>query len=84
MSTPDGFDRTAAGFALANLLSLGYGLVRPDSLEFSLPFLVAPSVAVMWGVLGGRPGRGRRNALWLTGLTVLASVAVVTANWIRS
>jgi hypothetical protein len=37
--------RTVAGVALTNAILLVYGLFRPDSLDFSVPFLIAPSLA---------------------------------------
>jgi hypothetical protein len=75
--------RAAAGFAVANSISLVYGLIRPASLDFALAFLIAPSMAVMWRVLLEHGDRGRSAAAWLTWGTALGAMIVVTVNWLR-
>ena len=48
---------------------LVYGLFRPESLDFSIPFLIAPSLALM-GVVVTREKRAGR-------LVVIAVLAIV-------
>lgn len=38
---------TLVGVVLTNLILLAYGLFRPESLDFSIPFLIAPSLAML-------------------------------------
>ncbi len=75
--------RIALGVALANAILLVYGLIRPDSLEFTLAFLIAPSLALLWTVLHNSEEAERRYALWVTWGTVTGAVAVVAINWLR-
>jgi len=72
----------AQSVVLANAIVLVYGLFRPDSLDFSIPFLVAPSLALLWGVSHGGNERERRLAVSVTlgvvvGTALVALVAVV-------
>ncbi|MDH4279915.1 MAG: hypothetical protein OEZ14_04500 [Acidimicrobiia bacterium] len=75
--------RIALGLALANAILLVYGLIRPDSLEFALAFLIAPSLALLWTVLHNSEEAERRFALWVSWGTVAGAVAVVAINWLR-
>jgi hypothetical protein len=61
--------RTVAGVVLGNVVLLVYGLFRPESLDFSIPFLIAPSLALM-GVVVTREKRAGR-------LVVIAVLAIV-------
>ena len=76
--------RLALGVATANTILLVYGLFRPDSIEFSLAFLIAPSLALLWTVLRSPNPTERRFALWVTWGTVAGAVAVVLADWLRA
>lgn len=67
-------ERTLAGVALANAILVVYAIFRPDSLEFSIPFLIAPSLALL-GLLVARE-RAARLAVVLTILGVVAGVVV--------
>jgi hypothetical protein len=80
--TADGA-RLALGVAIANTILLVYGLVRPGSVEFSLAFLIAPSLAVLWTVVSGRDPAERRVALWVTWGSIAGAVTVVVVNWLR-
>ena len=62
---PEG-TRLALGVAIANTILLVYGIFRPDSVEFSLAFVLAPSVALLWTVGSSPDPAGRRVALWVT------------------
>jgi hypothetical protein len=75
--------RLVLGVAIANTLLLVYGLFRPESVEFSLAFLVAPSLALLWTVVSGGERADRPRALWVTWGSVAAAVAVVIVNWLR-
>jgi hypothetical protein len=69
---------TASGVVLANAILLVYGLFRPNSLEFSIPFLIAPSLALLWSVCHRGTERGRRVALFVS-LGVVVGTALVAA-----
>lgn len=43
--------RTVAGVTLTDAILLVYGLFRLDSLDFSVPFLIAPSLALLGTVV---------------------------------
>jgi hypothetical protein len=73
-------NRVAIGVALANAIVLAYGLFRPDSLSFSIPFLVAPSLAVLWSASPHGAPAERKMALIVTWGVVLAAAAVVLIN----
>jgi len=75
--------RLTLGVAVANTILLVYGLFRPDSVEFSLAFLVAPFLALLWTVTSSRPSAERRMVLWVTWGTVSGAAAVVVINWLR-
>lgn len=75
--------RLALGVAIANTILLVYGLVRPDSVEFSLAFLVAPSLALLWTVVSRPVPAERRVALWVTWGSIAEAVTVVVVNWLR-
>jgi hypothetical protein len=76
--------RTAVGVALANAILLAYGLFRPDSLMFSVAFLIAPSMALLWTVERSPDQAERRLALRVTWGTVAGVAVVVTVNWLRA
>jgi hypothetical protein len=80
--TADG-RRLALGVAITNTVLLVYGLFRPDSVEFSLAFLIAPSLALLWTVGSGSDPAERRLALWVTWGTIAGAVSVVIINWLR-
>ena len=73
----------ALGVAFTNAVLLVYGLIRPDSLEFSLAFLIAPSLALLWTVVHSSEETERRVALLVTWGTVAGAVAVAVINWLR-
>ena len=75
--------RLALGVAMANTILLVYGLFRPDSVEFSLAFLIAPSLALLWTVMSSPIPAERRAALWVTWGSVAGAVVVVVVNWLR-
>lgn len=76
-------NRVALGVGLSAVILLVYGLFRPDSLEFSIAFLIAPSIALLWSVSHDAPAPKRRVAVTVTWLIVVACAATVLANWIR-
>ena len=61
--------RTVGGVVLANVVLLVYGLFRPDSLDFSIPFLMAPSLALIGVFVTREKGAGR--------LVVFAVLAII-------
>ena len=75
--------RVAFGVGLGTAILLVYGLFRPDSLEFSIAFLIAPSIALLWSVSHDASVPERRTAVAVTWLVVAASAAAVLANWVR-
>lgn len=75
--------RLAVGVAIANTILLVYGLLRPDSVEFSLAFLIAPSLALLWTVGSRSDPAERRVALWVTWGSIAGAVTVVVVNWLR-
>ncbi len=75
--------RLALGVAIANTILLVYGLFRPDSVEFSLAFLIAPSLALLWTVVSGSDPAERRVALWVTWGSIAGAVTVVVVNLLR-
>jgi hypothetical protein len=75
--------RLALGVAIANTILLVYGLFRPDSVEFSLAFLIAPSLALLWTVTSRSMPSQRRMALAVTWGSVAGAIVVVVINWLR-
>lgn len=75
--------RVALGVGLSAAILLVYGLFRPGSLEFSIAFLIAPSIALLWSVSHDAPAPERRMAVAVTWLVVVAYAATVLANWGR-
>jgi hypothetical protein len=75
--------RVALGAGLSAAILLVYRLFRPGSLEFSIAFLIAPSLALLWSVSHDAPAPERRMAVAVTWLVVVASAATVLANWVR-
>ena len=75
--------RLALGVGLSAAILLVYGLFRPGSVEFSIAFLIAPSIALLWSVSHDAPVPERRIAVAVTWLVVVASAAAVLANWVR-
>jgi hypothetical protein len=66
----------SSGVAFASVLGLAYGLVRPSSLAFSIPFLIAPSLVLLWSVPHG-PATGDRKKDLIVTLSVVVGVVVV-------
>lgn len=75
--------RTVVGVALANAILLVYGLFRPESLDSSIPFLIAPSLALL-GVLVARERAAKRVVLFTVLGVVVALIAVILINELRS
>ncbi len=71
--------RTVLGVALANAILLVYGLFRPDSLEFSVPFLIAPSLALL-GTLVARERAAKRIVLLSVWAIVAGLIVVILIN----
>jgi hypothetical protein len=76
--------RTATGVAIADAILLAYGLARPDSLDFSIPFLIAPSLALLWTAIRSPSPSDRRTALTVTWSVVVGVAIVVLINSVRS
>ena len=85
MTTKRTSDRTriVLGVAITNTILLVYALFRPDSVEFSLAFLIAPSLALLWTVAPSPIPSERRAVLWVTWGSVIGAVTVVAINWLR-
>lgn len=67
------------GVVLGNVVLLVYALFRPDSLDFSIPFLIAPSLALM-GVFAARNRKaGRSVVLGVAGI-VVGLIGVILIN----
>ena len=75
--------RVALGVGLSAAIVLVYGLFRSGSLEFSIAFLIAPSIALLWSVSHDAPAPERRMAVAVTWLVVVACAATVLVNWVR-
>jgi hypothetical protein len=71
--------RTVAGVALTNAILLVYGLFRPDSLDFSVPFLIAPSLALL-GTVVARERAAKRIVLLSVWAIVAGLIAVILIN----
>jgi len=69
--------KAATGVAAAGALLLLYGLFRPDSLTFSIPFLIAPSLAMLWTAQRAPTPHQRRAALAVTCGLGVAAIAVL-------
>ena len=67
----------ATGVAAAGALLLLYGLFRPDSLTFSIPFLIAPSLAMLWTAHRTPTPNQRRATLAVTWGLGVATIAVL-------
>ena len=67
--------RTVVGVALTNAIVLVYGLFRPDSLDFSIPFLIAPSLALLGTVLARE--RAAKRVVLLSVWGIVAGLIVV-------
>ena len=80
--TADGA-RLALGVAIANTILLVYGLFRPESVEFSLAFLIAPSLALLWTVVPRTSNAERRVTLWVTWGSIAGAMTVIVVNWLR-
>jgi hypothetical protein len=70
----------ATGVTAASALLLVYGLLRPDSLAFSIPFLIVPSVVMLWTVQRTPTRNERRTALVVTLGIAIAAMAIVLGN----
>jgi hypothetical protein len=75
--------RTAVGVAAANAIVLLYGVFRSDSLSFSLPFLIAPSLALLWTRMAQAAPADRRLALQVTWGTVMGAALVAAIGLLR-
>ena len=71
--------RAVVGVVLGNVILLVYGLFRPDSLDFSIPFLMAPSLALM-GVFVTRDPAARRSVVFAVLGVVIGLIAVILFN----
>ncbi|MGD2059365.1 MAG: hypothetical protein PVF87_00730 [Acidimicrobiia bacterium] len=71
--------RTVAGVAVTNAILLVYGLFRPDSLDFSVPFLIAPSLALL-GTVVARESAAKRIVLLSVWAIVAGLIAVILIN----
>ena len=71
--------RTVGGVVLANVVLLVYGLFRPESLDFSIPFLMAPSLALM-GVFAARNRDAGRSVVVAVLAIVVGLIAVILLN----
>jgi hypothetical protein len=71
--------RTVLGVVLGNAVLLVYALYRPDSLDFSIPFLIAPSLALI-GVMAARDRRVSRSVVLAVAGIVVALIAVILIN----
>lgn len=67
------------GTTLSNAILLIYGLFRPESLEFSIPFLIAPSLALL-GTAVARDPSARRPVLSVIWGVVLGLIIVILIN----
>ncbi len=67
--------RTVVGTVLTNAILLVYGLFRPDSLDFSIPFLIAPSLALLGTVVAR--DRATRRMVLLSVWGIVAGLIVV-------
>lgn len=70
---------TVGGVALTNAILLIYGLMRPDSLEFSIPFLIAPSLAILGTVVARERSTRRMVVLSVWGI-VAGLIVVILIN----
>ena len=75
--------RLALGVAIANTILLVYGLFRPDSVEFSLAFVVAPLLALLWTVTSKPPSDRMSCVFWVTWGSVAGAAVLVVINWLR-
>lgn len=71
--------RTVAGFVLGNVVLLVYALFRPESLNFSIPFLMAPSLALM-GVFAARERSSGRLVVFAVLAVIAGLIAVILFN----
>lgn len=74
--------RTVLGVAIGDAILLGYGLIRPESLSFSIPFLIAPSGALLAAVVV-RDRSARRSVLMVVSGIVVGLVLVILVNELR-
>lgn len=70
---------TVGGVVLANVVLLVYALFRPESLDFSIPFLMAPSLALM-GVFAARNREDGRSVVFAVVGIVVGLIAVILFN----
>jgi hypothetical protein len=71
--------RTVVGVTLSSAILLVYGLVRPDSLDFSIPFLIAPSLAIL-GTVVARERAAKRLVLLSVWGIVAGLIVVILIN----
>jgi hypothetical protein len=70
---------TVGGVVAANSVLLLYALFRPESLDFSVPFLMAPSLALM-GVFGVRKQDAGRSVVLAVLAIIVGLIAVILFN----
>jgi len=74
-------DMSLVGVAAATMISLTYGLISPESLTFSIPFLIAPSL-ILLAAAGAGDRASARRAAWVAAGVVVATVAVLLVTTI--
>ena len=65
------------GVAVTAALLLLYGLFRPGSLAFFIPFLIAPSLILLWAGRRSSDLTERRGALAVTAAVIAGVIAVL-------
>jgi hypothetical protein len=78
-SAPTTSRLTVAGVLLANAMLLVYALFRPESLDFSIPFLMAPSLALL-GVFASRNREAGRSVVLAVLAIIVGLIAVILFN----
>ena len=69
----------SGGVVLANAVLLVYALFRPESLDFSIPFLVAPSLALL-GVFATRNREVGRSVVFAVLAIIVGLITVILFN----
>jgi hypothetical protein len=70
---------TVGGVVLANAVLLVYALFRPESLDFSIPFLMAPSLALL-GVFASRNREVGRSVVFAVLAIIVGLIVVILFN----
>lgn len=71
--------RAVIGVAASNALLLVYGTLRPESLGFSIPFLMAPSLALLAGLVT-KDRVSKRLVVWVVTGVVVGLIVVLLLN----